>query len=74
MQGTSYAWQSALQDAIRERNPDEMGAKIRQAEVAIIGRIMTVSYSLGSVEVGALCEALARVRTLKSEARQALKK
>ena len=72
MQGTSYAWQSALQDAIRERNPDEMRAKIRQAEVTIIGRIMAVSYSLGSAEVGALSEALARVRTLQSEARHAL--
>ena len=72
MQGTSYAWQSALQDAIRERNPDEMGTKIRQAEVAIIGRIMSVWYSLDSVEEGALCEALARVRTLKSEAHHAL--
>ena len=71
MQGTIYAWQSALQDAIRERNPDEMGAKIRQAEVTI-GRLMAVSYSLGSAEVGALSEALARVRTLQSEARHAL--
>ena len=72
MQG-GYAWQSALQDAIQEHNPDEMGPKIRQAEVAIIGRIMAVSYSLGYVEEEAISEALARIRMLKSEVRHALK-
>ncbi len=72
MQG-SYAWQSPLQDAIHEHNPDEMGPKIRQAEVAIIGRIMAVSYKLDYVEEEAISEALARIRLLKSQARVALK-
>jgi hypothetical protein len=71
MQG-GYAWQSALQDAIQEQNPDEMGPKIRQAEVAIIGRIMAVSYRLDYVEEEAIAEALARIRMLKSAARHAL--
>ena len=72
MQG-SYAWQSPLQDAIHEHNPDEMRTKIRQAEVAIIGRIMAVSYSLDYVEEEAISEALARIRLLKSQARCAPK-
>lgn len=72
MQG-GYEWQSALQDAIQEHNPDEMGPKIRQAEVAIIGRIMAFSYSLGYVEDEAISEALALIRMLKREARNALK-
>ena len=57
-----YAWQSPLQEAIHEHNPDEMRAKIRQAEVAVIGRIMAVSYRLDYMEEEALCEALARIR------------
>jgi hypothetical protein len=69
MQGTSYAWQSSLQEAIHEHNPDEVRAKIRQAEVAVIGRIMAVSYRLDYMEEEALCEALARIRLLKSQAR-----
>ena len=72
MQGC-YTWQSALQDAIQEHNPDEMGPKIRQAEVAIIGRIMAVSCRLDFVEEEAISEARARIRMLKSEARHALK-
>jgi len=68
-----YAWQLPLQDAIHEHNPDEMGSKIRQAEVAIIGRIMAVSYRLDYVEEEAISEALARIRLLKSQARRALK-
>ena len=73
MHGTSYAWQSALKDAIQEHDPDEMGTKIRQAEATIIGRIMAVSYSIDHVEEEALSEALATIRVLKSEARHALK-
>jgi hypothetical protein len=73
MYGTGYAWQSALWDAIQEHDPDEMGTKIRQAEAAIIARIMAVSYSLDYVEEAAISQALARIRNLKSEARHALK-
>jgi hypothetical protein len=73
MPGTSYTWQSPLQEAIHEHNPDEMRAKIRQAEVAIIGRIMAVSYRLDYLEEEALCEALARIRLLKGQARRAPK-
>jgi hypothetical protein len=73
MPGTSYTWQSPLQEAIREHNPDEMRAKIRQAEVAVIGRIMAVSYRLDYAEEEALCEALARIRLLKGQARRAPK-
>jgi hypothetical protein len=72
MQG-GYAWQSPLQDAIHEHNPDEMGPKIQHAEAAVIARIMAVSYSLDCVEEEALSEALARIRLLKSQARRALK-
>jgi hypothetical protein len=73
MHVTSYAWQSALKDAIQEHDPDEMGTKIRQAEATVIGRIMAVSYKLDYAEEEAISEALARIRMLKSEARHALK-
>ena len=69
----SYAWQSPVQDAIHEHNPDEMSAKIQHAEAAIIGRIMAVSYRLDYVEEEAISEALARIRNLKNESRLALK-
>jgi hypothetical protein len=50
-----------------------MRAKIRQTEVAVIGRIMAVSHRLDYMEEEALGEALARIRLLKSQARRAPK-
>jgi len=69
MQG-GYAWQSPLQDAIHDHNPDEIRAKIQHAEAAIIARIMAVSYILDYVEEAAISQALARIRNLKNEARR----
>ena len=60
-----YQWHRAVQDAIDEKDSNQIGMKIKLAEFAIFQRIDLFSRRDQGEEEGALFEALATVRVLK---------
>ena len=60
-----YQWHRAVQDAIDEKDPDQIEMKIELAEFAIFGRIDLFSRRDEGQEEEALFDALATVRVLK---------
>jgi hypothetical protein len=60
-----YQWHRAVQDAIDEKDSDQIGMKLQLAEFAIFQRIDLFSRRDEGEEEEALFEALATVRVLK---------
>jgi hypothetical protein len=60
-----YQWHRAVQDAIDEKDSDQIGMKIEVAEFAIFQRIDLFSCRDEGQEEEALFEALVTVRALK---------
>jgi len=60
-----YQWHRAVQDAIDEKDSNQIGMKIKLAEFAIFQRIDFFSRRDEGEEEEALFEALAIVRVLK---------
>jgi hypothetical protein len=61
-------WQAPLQDAILERNLDELSAKIYRVETLIFQRLQQLQSSNdGAGERRAIANALELLRTLKLE-------
>lgn len=65
-----FQWQDAVQDAVHERDPAKLEAKINTAEIAIFRRIHTFRSLRGDVEGQALFDALRTIRLLRNLARQ----
>jgi hypothetical protein len=64
MRNTTYAWQQAVQDAIAERDANQLKRKIELAEIAIFARIDTFLAAYDGEDV-AIFEALGKLRTLR---------
>jgi len=64
MRNTTYTWQQAVQDAIAEREANQLKRKIELAEIAIFERIDTF-FAADDGEDIALFEALGKLRTLR---------
>ena len=64
-----FQWQDAVQDAVHERDPAKLEAKIKRAEIAIFRRIHTFRSLRGDVEGQDLFDALRTIRLLKNAAR-----
>ena len=60
-----YQWHRSVQDAIDEKDSDQIGMKIELAEFAIFQRIDLFSRRDEGKEEEALFDALATVRVLK---------
>ena len=61
-----YQWHRAVQDAIDERDANQIETKIQVAEFAIFGRIDLFSRGDQGEEEEALFEALVTIRVLKA--------
>ena len=64
-----FQWQDAVQDAVHERDPAKLEAKIKRAEIAIFLRIHTFRSLRGDVEGRLLFDALGTIRLLKDVVR-----
>jgi hypothetical protein len=73
MRDLNYPWQEAVQEAITENNPTQMGRKIYLAEVAIFKRIDRY-LAADNGEDAALFQALTRLRNLSEIAGRVYKK
>ena len=68
MRNPTHTWQQAVQEAIGERDPNELERKIQLAEVAIFERIDTFSAA-DSAEDVALFQALGKLQALRENYR-----
>ena len=64
MRNLTHTWQHAMQEAIAERDPNELERKIQLAEVAIFERIDTFSAADSGEDV-ALFQALGKLQALR---------
>ena len=64
-QATSFPWQQALQDALREPDPQLARVKIADAEMAIFNRMQGFKSQRNSSEEQALFDGLETIRALK---------
>ena len=64
MKNLTHTWQQAVQEAIAERDRNELERKIQLAEVAIFERIDTFSASDSGEDV-ALFQALGKLQALR---------
>jgi hypothetical protein len=64
MRNLTHMWQQAVQEAIAERDPNELERKIQLAEVAIFERIDTFSAADSGEDV-ALFQALGKLQALR---------
>jgi hypothetical protein len=66
MRTPTYTWQQAVQDAIHESDPNQLGPRIQLAEITIFGRIDRFSAADDGEDV-ALFEALSKLRALRAQ-------
>jgi hypothetical protein len=64
MRNLTHTWQRAVQEAIAERDPNELERKIQLAEVAIFERIDKFSAADSGEDV-ALFQALGKLQALR---------
>ena len=64
-QATSFPWQQALQDALKEPDPQLARVKIADAEMAIFNRMQGFKSQRNSSEEQALFDGLETIRALK---------
>ena len=64
MRNLTHTWQQVVQEAIAERDPNELERKIQLAEVAIFERIDTFSAADSGEDV-ALFQALGKLQALR---------